>query len=64
VIAKLLSEYESPAAALAELEELGKMIEAYASSHAIVISAAEPARPRPDEARPSLPYLQPKRHRR
>jgi hypothetical protein len=64
VIAKLLTEHESPAAALAELDELRRMIEDYAATHATLVPAAEPARPRPDEARLSLEYLQPKRRRR
>jgi hypothetical protein len=63
VIEKLLTEHESPAAALAELDELRGMIAHYASSHAVVVSP-EPARPRPDETRLSLQYLQPKRRRR
>ena len=64
VIAALVAECGgSPAQALAEFDELRGMIEDYAASHAVVISA-EPARPRPDEARLPLQYLQPKRRRR
>jgi hypothetical protein len=63
VIEALLTHHESPAAALAQLDELRGMIEAYASSHAAVISP-EPARPRPDEAALSLAYLRPKHRRR
>ena len=64
VIAALVAECGgSPAQALAEFDELRRMIEDYAASHAVVISA-EPARPRPDEARLSLQYRQPKRRRR
>jgi len=64
VIAALVAECGgSPAQALAAFDELRGMIEDYAASHAVVISA-EPARPRPDEARLPLQYLQPKRRRR
>jgi hypothetical protein len=63
VIEALLTHHESPAAALAQLDELRAMIEAYASSHAVVISP-EPGRPRPDEAALSLAYLRPKGRRR
>jgi hypothetical protein len=63
VIAKLLTEHESAGAALAQLDKLRRMIEDYAATHASLVPAAEPAGPRPDEARLSLEYL-PKRRRR
>jgi phage terminase small subunit len=44
VIATLLAEFESPAAALAELDAWREQIAAYASSRAIVVSPVEPAR--------------------
>ena len=47
VIEKLLSRHESPAAALAELDELRTMIEDYASSHVAVV--------RSDRAQPQAP---------
>jgi hypothetical protein len=64
VIAKVLTEHESPAAVLAKLDELRRMIEDYAATHASLVPAAEPARPRPDQARLSREYPQPKRRRR
>jgi phage terminase small subunit len=60
VVEALLTHHESPAAALAQLDELRGMIEAYASSHAVVISP-EPARPRPDETAMALSTLRPAR---
>jgi hypothetical protein len=64
VIETLLAHHESPAAALAELDELRSMVEAYAANHATLVPAAEPARPVPgSEAQRSLQYLRPKRFR-
>jgi hypothetical protein len=65
VIETLLAHHESPAAALAELDELRSMVEAYAANHATLMPTAAPARPAPGgEARLSLQYLQPRRRRR
>jgi hypothetical protein len=64
VVAKWLTEFETPAAALAELDAWRAQVESFAANHAVVISPAEPARPRPDVARLSLQYLQPRRRRR
>ena len=44
VIEALLTHHKSPAAALAELDELRSMIEHYASTHARPVLVAEPAR--------------------
>jgi hypothetical protein len=63
VVAALLS--DQPAAeALSTLAVLQREIEAYASSHADVIPATEPARPRPNESELSLALLRPKRSSR
>jgi hypothetical protein len=66
VIAKLLTEHESPAAALAELDELRQMIEAYAANHAAPVEAGPSVRPRSlgDETEMSLALLRPKHRRR
>lgn len=53
---------EPAAEVLASIDMLRAEIERQASDHAEIV--VEPARPRPDEARLSLEYLQPKRRRR
>jgi len=62
VIEQLLSRHESPAAALAELDELRAMVEAFASSRATLIPAFESARPRApgSPADQALQHLRPK----
>ena len=65
VIEKLLSRHESPAAALAELDELRSMIEDYAATHAAVVRS-DPVRPQEpgSEAERSLALFRVKRLRR
>lgn len=63
VITQLLSD-QSASEALASLAMLQREIEAYASSHADVIPATEPATPRPKESELSLALLRPKRSSR
>ncbi|MEH2570129.1 hypothetical protein [Bradyrhizobium sp. AZCC 2289] len=64
VMAMLVAECGSAAQALADFDEVREMIEAYAASHATPVEAAEPARPRPDEAALALSYLRPRYRRR
>lgn len=61
-LVKTLLAQEPAAEVLASIDMLRAEIERQASDHAEIV--VEPARPRPDEARLSLEYLQPKRRRR
>jgi hypothetical protein len=60
VVAALLSD-QTPAEVLESLATLSAEVEAYAASHATLVPAAEPARPRPDEVGLALGYLRRRR---